>query len=676
MPGKLWALACALLLSLTAFLALPSPLALAMEVEFYAVTDREKLPLDGTLTLTITLSHDQSAKVEALILPQVAPDFTVRSQSQSEQTSFRMSGAGQPDFRKVRVYTFALSPTKTGKLQIPSGKLKLAGKNYETAPIQITVTPGRSGGSSQPDGNNDDARPSSRRGRGQPPSQQQPPDPLSQLNDMMDGDDLRALEQLLGMGGLAGQNRRNEELQDSDIFLRNVVDKKKVYLGEQVTMSLLLYARSDVSGVNGMKMPKLDGFWSEDIETPSQINGERRVIDGVAYRVFLLRRKALFPLKAGTLTIDRVEADISLSMGFFFSGGRKVQRKSAPVSIEVMPLPKNPPNGFDPANVGTWRLSAEASPESVPLNQPVTLRLTLEGKGNLRNISMPSLDGIDGFKAYEPTTTERISTSQNKFGGRRTFEYLLMPVRTGSFTIPALEFPFFDPAQKKYRTAKTRPIQLKVTAGTGPQMPLQVLQPGSTASIQTPAGPQNVNVLDAGGLKGLRFRGAMSRPKAPLFQRPWFIPLVLSPFFLWAAMLVFRIGRSALAGSGSKSTERGAGRRLRQRLKKAEKLAAAQKADEFYGEVSDSIGRYLADRLGRSTAGMARPELKAALSEAGASEELIAALVKILDACDAGRFAPGASEADTMNGLIRSALDVLQQLEAVKIEAARQTGEA
>ena len=173
----------------------------------------------------------------------------------------------------------------------------------------------------------------------------------------------------------------------SDIFLRNVVDKKKVYLGEQVTMSLLLYARSDVSGVNGMKMPKLDGFWSEDIETPSQINGERRVIDGVAYRVFLLRRKALFPLKAGTLTIDRVEADISLSMGFFFSGGRKVQRKSAPVSIEVMPLPKNPPNGFDPANVGTWRLSAEASPESVPLNPAVAQpfsgdsRLCLPGAG-------------------------------------------------------------------------------------------------------------------------------------------------------------------------------------------------------------------------------------------------------------------------------------------------------
>lgn len=666
-----------LLLAIGAFLALPCLQAFAVEVEFYAVADRESVPLDETIALTVTLSHDASARGETLILPEFEPDFQVLSKKNSEQTSFQMTGSGPPSFRKVRVYRFILAAKRTGKLKIPPGKLLLDNRNYETAPIQITVTAPASGGSA--------GAGKSRAKRGtsspQPPTSAPPamPDPfagggIGGLDELLGADELEELENLLGMGGGASRRRRGgNDIQDSDIFLRTVLDKKKAYLGEQITMSLLLYARSDVSGVNNMKLPKLDGFWSEDLETPSQITGERRVIDGVAYRVFLLRRKALFPLKAGKLTIDRVEAEISMSMGFFFSGGRRVQRKSAPVEVEVMPLPLNPPKGFESSNVGSWRLSAEATPDRVPLNQPITLRLTLEGKGNLRNVSMPPLPDIPGLKVYEPTTSERLSTSRNLFGGRRTFEYLLMPTKTGEFTLPAFELPFFDPAQKKYRTARTSPIRVRVDAGTA-AAPLVM---GQTAMAGVQPGEQAVNVLDASGIKPLRYKGVLQKPREALHERPWFIPLLLAPFFAWLLLGVVQFGRGTFASGGSDLRRtRGAGKRLKARLCKAEKFLLACDAEAFYAEIASALGAYLSDKLGRPSAGMTRPELRAAMAAMGAPREVLDDLESLLDTCDAGRFAPGGAETATMQKVRDEALDAMQKLEALKIDARQQREEA
>ena len=656
-------------------MALPCLSALAVEVEFYAVADREKVPLDETISLTVTLSHDAGARGETLILPEFAPDFQVLSRKNSEQTSFQMTGSGPPSFRKVRVYRFVLSPTRTGKLQIPPGKLLLDNRNYETAPIQITVTAPKGSGSAGAGTSR------SRRGNTNSPPAAPPsmPDPfagggLGGLDDFLGADELEELENLLGMGGSAGRRRRgSSEIQDSDIFLRTVLDKKKAYLGEQITMSLLLYARSDVSGVNNMKLPKLDGFWSEDLETPSQITGERRVIDGVAYRVFLLRRKALFPLKAGKLTIDQVEAEISMSMGFFFSGGRRVQRKSAPVEVEVLPLPLNPPKGFESSNVGSWRLSAEATPERVPLNQPITLRLTLEGKGNLRNISMPPLPDIPGLKVYEPTTSERLSTSRNLFGGRRTFEYLLMPTKTGEFTLPAFELPFFDPAQKKYRTAKTRPIKVHVDAGSAPA-PL-VMGQAAVAGVQP--GDQAVNILDASGLKPLRYKGVLQKPKQALHERPWFLPLLLAPFFAWLLLGVVQIGKGTFASStGDQRRLKGAGKRLKARLHKAEKFLQASDAEAFYAEIANALGAYLTDKLARPSAGMTRPELRSALAELGAPQGVLDDLENLLDTCDAGRFAPAGAEMAAMQKARDEALSAMQKLESLKIDARQQKKEA
>ena len=141
---------------------------------------------------------------------------------------------------------------------------------------------------------------------------------------------------------------------DSDLFLRASLDKDEVYVGEQATLSLYIYSRVDLSSVDAVTMPKLEGFWSEDVESPTQLSGEQKIVNGIPYRAYLLRRRALFPVKPGTLTITPAEADITT--GFLFAGHR-VHRVANALKVKVKPLPPGAPAGMANANVGSWQLS-------------------------------------------------------------------------------------------------------------------------------------------------------------------------------------------------------------------------------------------------------------------------------------------------------------------------------
>ncbi|MFN7133889.1 MAG: BatD family protein, partial [Myxococcales bacterium] len=417
----------------------------AADVEFYATVDKEELSINDTLTLAVTIDSG-GREPQDLRLPE-APDFEVISRHQSQQTSFSMSpGGGPPTFKQVRVYRMILSPLRTGTFVIQPGQMRVDGKVVKTGAIRVRVVPQQT----PPP-------------QAKTPPQGQPPTgfPPGFPPDLFGDGDEEAEDPLGQLFGGAQQPTG-----DSDLYLRTSLDKKQAWLGEQVTLSVYLFSRVDVSGVEGFKMPKLDGFWSEDIETPNQITGELKMIDGVPYRVFLLRKRALFPLKPGKLTIDPVEVDVSTGFALVLSG-RKVHRASAPLTLDVQPHPPGAPPGFEPANVGQWKLSMEATATQVELGQPLTLRVVLEGTGNINGVSVPRLPAIPGVRAYDPTTSDKVSVQRGKVGGRRTLEYLLMPERTGEFELPALSFTYFDPAKGEYRTANTQPIPVRVEAGAG-----------------------------------------------------------------------------------------------------------------------------------------------------------------------------------------------------------------
>ena len=575
------------------------------EVELSATTDREEVALDGTLVLTVTATYTTKGETGDLELPAFR-DFDVVSRSQSEQVSFAFMN-GAPAFRRSVATSIALTPKRVGEATIEPARLVWRGKESKTRPIRVHVL-AAGGQSAQPQ--------ASQR------ADEDRTDAFDPFTDVHPG--------------------------SKDLVLRASVDNDKPFVGQQATYSLYLLARINVSGIDKLQLPRLDGFWSEEVEAPQQLVGEARIIDGVPYRSFLLRRRALFPLRAGKTVVDPAEVEVLTGFGMLFSRG-SAKRQSQPLTIDVQPLPAGKPPGFDPGNVGQWSLTASAEPANVSVGQPVTFRLVTTGRGNVRDLRLPRLPALPGVRAYDATSNDTQKVEKGQVVGSRTVEQLLVPERTGLVELPALEMDIFDPAQRAYRTLRTEAIRVQVAAatGAGPRLGEPLAQ----------------NLLGAGGLRPIRLRLSTASRAPPPWTQAWFWPLLgIGPFGV-AMLLVTQRARRLLAKDPHEQRIKRARGAAKKRLKGAHQLLQGGDTPAFYGEIARAVTGYLADKQGVLLAGLTREELAGILLGRGHSDETVKRLVRLLDDCDRARFSPGAGGQVARETMLSRADQVIAELD-------------
>ena len=601
--GKALALALALLLPLAALAA--------AEVELSATLDTDQVALDGTVTVQVTATYSSKGEPGDLVLPGLA-DFDLVSRSQSEQVSFAFVN-GAPSFHRTIVTSLALTPRRAGDLMVEPVKLDYHGRTYATQPLKVHVLAAGQA-----------PRPQQNRRRGPDPLSafdEPPPDGLDPFADVHPG--------------------------QRDLLLRATVDNDHPFVGQQITYSLYLLARINVSGIDKLQLPRLDGFWTEEIEAPQQLVGEARILDGVPYRSFLLRKRALFALRPGKAQIEPAEVEVLTGFGMLFSRGSS-RRQSQAVTLEVQPLPPGKPPGFDPGNVGQWSLLATVDPVNVAVGQPVTLHLVATGRGNVRDLRLPRLGPIAGLRAYDATTTDKETIEKGAVTGTRTVEQLLVPERTGAVDIPALAMDVFDPALKQYRTLRTEPISLSVSPA----------QAGRAASE-----PTAQNLLAAGGVRPIRLRLGSALRGPPPWTRPWFWPLLALPPFGLALLLGLGRARRMLQIDPQQRRVKLARSAAARRLQGARALLGKGEAGAFYAEVARALTGYLADKQGVVAAGLTRDELARALSERGHSDELVGRVLRVLDDCDRARFAPRSGEATAREAMLTRADQAISDLD-------------
>lgn len=581
------------------------------EAEISMQADREKVGTEDTFRLEIVVSNAPEGAV--LQLP-VAEDFEVLGRSQSTQMSYSLGAGGQGSITQVQKHTLTMRANRTGMLTIPAAGLQTASKLFKTRPVTIEVVKGRLAPERRA------ARPNPGNPFGLPPGFLPPGFPGLDEKDL-DADP-----------GLPRGNEPPVPRGDSDLFIRMTLDKSEAYVGEQVMLTIHLYSRVDLSSVDTVTMPKLDGFLSQDFKTPSQLNSEQRLIGGVPYREYLLRQKAIFPLKAGTVNIEAPEADITT--GIFYAG-RRVHKRGNEGKLVVRPLPPGPATTL----VGRWRLSREISQTEVALGEPVQVKMILEGRGNLQAVQLPPLGAPAAFKAFDPETSDKPSSSKSHVGGTRTIEYTLVPQQTGTFTLPALTVPSFDPDQRKYEDLRVDEITITVKPGSNGATTVTV--PGTP--LPTNDGPKNQ--LVAGGLKSLRHSARFAAPATAFTARPWFLPVALAPVVLTLLLGAFLVVRGALGGETAASIKKKQARAARKRLAAAEHLLKKGSTAEFYAEVERALTSFMSAKLDAPVAGLVRAELLAKLTAAGIPEAERTRIVAVLETCDMGRYAPGMGEA-------------------------------
>jgi len=354
------------------------------------------------------------------------------------------------------------------------------------------------------------------------------------------------------------------------IRLQAVVDPPRPYAGQQAVYSLYLLTQADIRSIQARALPEFQGFWTRDLELPRQPRPEWVEIGGERFGRVPLLRKALFPLAPGPIEIGPATIDVVASIaelaafGAPFGRLSEVRRSSAPLVVEVRPLPAAP-EAFRGA-VGSFRLDATLDPPAVTAGEAATLILTLTGSGNLRSLPDPQLDLPAGIRSFPPESRSEERLDRGRLESSRTWRYVLVPERSGSLPVPPVEITYFDPEHASFR--RTSSPALVLTARPRPEEEVAAATPPPSVPEAQPADPET----------------GLPAPAAAL-RTPG------GPFFLLAAIVV--LGLLGLAWHRRRSPRWQSQRRLLARLAAARYETRPRQAA---ARIEEAWGEYLGER--------------------------------------------------------------------------------
>jgi hypothetical protein len=627
------------------------PIAAAQPATFVARTDRNEVTLGEVLILEVTLSLGEG-RADGY-MPPTFNGFRVLGEYPSQSTQIQMSG-GRSITRNMYTWRYELSPTQSGRLTIAAAKIRAGGRDLRTAPIAVTVHSGAlsPGGGSSAQSAPPAANQRQRRQRRMPSLGTPFDDLFGGPGDPFEGQQPPAEREPARSGA------RN--------FLRASADKTKVYVGEQIVVDWALYLAERQDKYQAVTEARTDGFWSEDLVSQGaqgNLSLKEETFEGRSYLVATLQKRALFPLRAGTLTITPLESEVS-QVDFFGRVARTERLKAEPLTIEVQPLPDaGRPANFDPAAVGRFSIEVRADRTDVNVGEPVSLTVTVSGQGNLRKLAPPRLPPLDGWKLYEPKTDVKID-NQGGITGRKTVEYLLLPERPGTTMVPAFELTYFDPAEGKYLTEKTTPVRLVVKGDPNAVVARSTTRDnvgGEAPATSTAGGVENVIGAE---LRPPRSNATLRRDWGTSFYRSGaFSWALIVPPFAYAGTALFSRMRTRFGRDTEGARRRKLKRQVRHHLRSAVAAQQDGNPNKFFAEIDRVLRELLAVRLGQRIAGHSRDELVTLITGTGLSPAIAERIVAALDQCDQARFAPGSVGPAELGVALERAEELVAQIE-------------
>lgn len=451
--------------------------------------------------------------------------------------------------------------------------------------------------------------------------------------------------------GSAQSNPSVQRAQQSDpnLFLIVSLSKSKAYVGEQVVASYHLYNRYQSLEAPKSEPPQLNGFWSEELSTENS-RWEEKVVNGIGYRVILIKQQLLLPQRAGKLRIEPMTLTCVVNRSFF-NRGTTVDVRSNAVEFTALALPPGAPPDFNGA-VGELSLDVQADRTKVKANEAIEISVKLNGRSNLKLLDAPGLHFPSDFESYEPKVVDKVNVSASGMSGSRGFQYTVIPRHEGTYDLGAISLSYFDPRSETYKSLRSEPLVIEVAPGIS----------GATTS-NAPSLRTDVVELDS----DIRFIGtgdAGLRPKDRyLFGRwPW-IAGMGAPALLFLGFVLWDRKRRKLLADPEGLRRSKADKVARQHLKEAAEALKQESPESFYTALSKALHGYASDKF---NLGVAEVSERLLLERMGATEEgreAAASLHRLISECDMARFAP--VEDRPRAQLYEEASSIIQRIERI-----------
>ena len=585
----------------------------AADIQVETAVDRQEIFVGESFTMQIGVEGAESPAE-----PDIShlTDFTVRTlggQSNSSTMVSNTNGTWQQITRHGYIFNYSLTPNKSGQLIIPAIHVVIDGKSYPTRPIAIF-------------------------------------------------------------------SREPEET--AEFKLRMSLSQETCYVGEPVILTTTWYVGKDVKNFEFnlpvLADPLFDVFPEttgaattnqNTIEilvgthTVTATKGKKR-LDGEDFLTVTFHHH-LVPIQEGTFTLPQTTVACQALTGYqqsranrpfgglrsdlfedFFNSGRRAIYQtfvtpSTQPKLTVLPLPdKNKPASFS-GLVGLYTIHAEATPTQVNIGDPITLTITVEGS-SLKHATLPDLSRFlppESFKLPGEMAPGKI------IEGKKVYTQTIRVKNNNVTEIPPLNLVYFDTGDKKYKTARTAPIPLKINA-------TRIIT--ALDAEGTDVTTKNKKIEEV--IEGINHNYEEIEGKATYRNQK-------SPIFLWFALLLppglFFLGYtlSFLHKRNSNGAER-KNRKAYTTLKK--ELASSPQAGE---QIHRVLQNYLAAKIDQTAGTITFDDVKQKIMQNQRETWLLDELKQVMEECEALRYAGGEDNLDYTARLKDTLIDLTSKLE-------------
>ena len=556
-----------------------------------------------------------SQKVRDFRAPSIKEFEVLMGPSRSTQSSTQIIN-GNVTSTSTITFTYILMAGKEGTYKIPGATIVADGNNYTSNSVEIKVLP---------------------------------PDQSSGAGS--------------GNSRNSSRNQANSgKITDKELFMMATASKTNVYEQEAILLTYKVYTQVNLTELRG-DIPDLKGFHTQEVELPNQKTWTLEHYNGRNYNTTIWRQLVLFPQQTGKIEIPSVTFGGTVSQmvasadpfDAFFNGGNYVNITknlvTPKLTINVKELPAGKPANFS-GGVGEFTLSSTISTQELKTNDAVTIKLVISGTGNMKLINTPEVGFPQDFEIYDPKVDNKFNLTRNGLAGNKVIEYLAIPRHAGTYTIPPIEFSYFDLKSQSYKTLKTDAYTLNVAKGEGNAD--QVVA-NFTSKEDLKVLGQDIRYIKTGNTRLTQkddyFYGSTS------YWLWYIVPLALFIAF----MVIYRKQAMENANVAKVRTKK-ANKVATKRMKNAGKLLAEKKSEAFYDEVLKALWGYISDKLSIPVSQLSKDNIEEELQKHQVADELIKEFINNLNDCEFARYAPG-NQDEKMDKIYSSAIDVISKME-------------
>ena len=460
----------------------------------------------------------------------------------------------------------------------------------------------------------------------------------------------------------SSNNQAGTKITNNDLFITATASKTTVYEQEAILLTYKIYTQVNLTGLHG-DMPDLKGFHTQEVDLPSQKQWTLEHYNGRNYNTTVYSQYVLFPQQSGKLEIPSITFEGTISqmvasadpLDAFFNGGSYVNVKknivTPKLSINVKELPAGKPANFS-GGVGEFTVSSSISTQELKTNDAVTLKLVISGTGNMKLINTPEVGFPQDFEIYDPKVDNKFNLTRSGLSGNKVIEYLAIPRHAGTYTIPPVEFSYFDLKSQTYKTLKTDAYTLNVAKGEG----------NSDQVVANFTNKEDLKVLG----KDIRYiktgEVVLSKKDDYLFGSFAYWLWYLVPMVLFIVFLVVYRKQAMENANVAKVRTKKANKVATKRMKLAGKLLSDKNIAAFYDEVLKALWGYISDKLNIPVSQLSKDNIEEELTRYGVADDLIKSFINTLNECEFARYAPG-NQNEAMDKVYESAIDVISKME-------------